>query len=124
MTLLKIPDKLDGWTVEIPNQMITIPGVESEVLDFKGHGKNGGNRVPNISEDICAMANTSGGTLILGIDPQKQDGHTIGYTKNGYEKGAEDKVGLAISHRVNDVEPVSKYELKVLYENDKYFIIL
>ena len=109
------------------NLLLDVPGIESDIFDFKGPGKQKRNVVPSLSRHVCAMANTNGGTIVLGIDPVKvpRDGTKIlKYEKNGYDVGTEDKVGLDISHQFNNVDPVLAYASKILIEGSKYYIVI
>ena len=61
MELSAIPEKLEDWKLEVLNELIKYPDIESETLDFKKEPSE-------LQNHICAMANTNGGFLILGIN--------------------------------------------------------
>jgi predicted HTH transcriptional regulator len=73
-----IPEDLDQWNLKVLDSLLKIGRIESETFDFKG---------PDFKElnvDICAMANTSTGIIVLGISPEKKSGRVIGYQKVGF----------------------------------------
>ena len=65
MSLSKVPHKLDEWNIKVINSLIQILSIESENFDFKGSEFN--KKSDELYNDICAMANTSGGYIVLGI---------------------------------------------------------
>ncbi|NOJ27124.1 MAG: hypothetical protein DA330_03840 [Nitrososphaera sp.] len=126
MNLPKLPEKPSDWNIEILNSLLDIPGIERDNFEFKAGSNKEKNPVPSdIYKDFCAMANTNGGIIIVGIDQTKDEkGNVIGYKKTGFEKGKEDIVGLAISHAINNVEPAPLYDSYIIREDDKFYVVL
>ncbi|HEU4606368.1 MAG TPA: ATP-binding protein [Nitrososphaera sp.] len=101
VNLPKLPSRLEDWNMEILNRILDIHVVESDIFDLKGQGREKKNLVPPLAKHFCAMANTNGGTIVLGIDTVRDPEDTqkiLGYEKNGYDIGTEDAIGLKISH--------------------------
>jgi hypothetical protein len=70
-----IPEDLDQWNLKVLDSLLKIGRIESETFDFKG---------PDFKElnvDICAMANTSTGIIVLGISPEK---NLVDVRRQGY----------------------------------------
>lgn len=108
------PMKAEAWTIEILNELIKHPDVENETLDFKER------RMGELAKDIAAMANTSGGILALGIE-QTDDG----FSKDGWDKGDEDKSKKQISDHLYKIQPVPKINPVPLYDtNGKFYWIV
>ena len=68
-----IPNKLEDFTQEKIKELMKIQSIESETFDFKRtinkqekYGLRG-------EKHICAMLNTFGGFIILGIDEDKEN---------------------------------------------------
>lgn len=126
MNLSKLPEKLSDWNIEILNSLLNIPGIERDNFEFKAAVNKEKSPVPSdIYKDFCAMANTNGGIIIIGVDQIKDErGNIIGYKKTGFDKGKEDAVGLAISHAINNVEPTPIYDSSTIDEDNKFYVIL
>jgi hypothetical protein len=91
MTLPVIPEKPEDWNIGVIDHLIKILSIESETFDFKGRRFNDKN--DELYKDICAMANTSGGYIVLGIGEIKApDGKIIQFQKEEFPAGEEDKV--------------------------------
>ena len=60
-----------------------------------------------LSNHICAMANTSGGYIALGIDGNKnvKTDYFIGFKKKGFILGEEQKIEIEINNARINVEP-------------------
>lgn len=119
MKLPKIPIKLENWDIEIINEVIKYVDIESETLDFK--------KEPNkLFKHICAMANTSGGFLVLGINQIKSDdGKTIlRFEKTGFHNGQEDAIRNEIGNGVFCIEPTPTVEIKNISDNEKFYSVI
>ena len=75
-----IPERLQDWDLQTLNKLVTLKDIERESFDFKGP------KLQDLSAHICAMANTAGGYLVLGIDENKnpETGYLIGFKKVGF----------------------------------------
>ncbi len=119
MKLPSIPQSIDDWNIEILNELIKYTDVESEILDFK--------KEPNkLYEHICAMANTSGGFLVLGINEVKSDDakRIIKFEKVGFDNGEQDNLRNTIGNNIFNIEPPPKIEVKYLQENNRFYPII
>jgi predicted HTH transcriptional regulator len=109
MTLPAIPERPQDWNIDTIDNLVQILSIESETFDFKeprSVEKNG-----ELYKDICAMANTSGGYIVLGVGEDKAlDGTLIRFTKDGFRAGTEDKVNLSIANNVYEVNPTPSIE--------------
>ena len=87
-------------------------------MDFK--------EIPSdLAKHISALANTTGGFLILGIAPVKDTiNKTVsGYMKIGFQIGKEDEIGLEISNNAFLISPIPLYKIKHI-EDDLVFTVL
>jgi hypothetical protein len=118
MTLPVIPEKPQDWDIDVIDNLIQILSIESETFDFKELRFN--EKKDELYKDICAMANTSGGYIVLGIGEKKApDGKTIQFLKKGFEIGEEDKVNQSIANNVYKIEPTPSIEQVLpIYEKD------
>lgn len=125
LALPVIPEKPQDWNIDVIDSLKQILSIESETFDFKEHRsieKNG-----ELYKDICAIANTLGGYIVLGIGEDKApDGTLIRFTKDGFCAGKEDKVNLSIANNVYEVDPTPSIELvPPIYEkDDKTFYVV
>jgi predicted HTH transcriptional regulator len=123
MSIPTIPSRLEDWNIHDIDSLLPILSIESETFDFKGHDFN--KRSDELYCDFCAMANTSGGYIVLGIDEERApDGKIIRFIKNGFERGEEDKINQTIANNMYSVDPTPNIEQrsKPVYEKDeKYF---
>src|SRR5690349_14071636 len=94
-----IPTNLDDWKPEILDELIKYVDIESENFDFK-------KEISELEIHLCAMANTSGGFLVLGIEEVKSSDSTkiISYKKTGFEKGKEDPMKLQVTNSIFNIE--------------------
>ena len=74
----------EDYDISVINSLIGQRYIERETFDFKGKKAASGS---DLAKDFCAMANTSGGIIILGIDEDKNNNVLKGYTKNGFKSG-------------------------------------
>ncbi len=119
--VVTLPTKLEDWNIEILNELVKYKDIESETFDFKGVEIN------QLYLHICAMANTSGGFIVLGVDEVKgKDGKTlVGFRKVGFKHGREDHVGLQIGNNVFKIDPNPKVSLThILDKNGKFYTVL
>ncbi|MFC0429433.1 helix-turn-helix domain-containing protein [Kutzneria buriramensis] len=64
---MSVPETLDGWTVEVVEELVQIGQVESYRHDFKG-------MLPSpdeLTKLCCAFVNTEGGFVVVGVHQQK-----------------------------------------------------
>jgi predicted HTH transcriptional regulator len=80
-----ILEKSNLWTIDDIDSLLNIPESESEKLDFKLE-------VTDLTRHICAMANTSGGFIVLGIE----ESETGSFKKIGFSNGDQDEIDLKI----------------------------
>jgi hypothetical protein len=114
-----IPERLDDWNLDILNRILPLKDIEGEEFDFKGHEFDG---FKDLSNDICAMANTAGGYLVLGVDSDtnQKTGYLKGYKKNGFKEGKERSVEIGINNATTSVDPYPSVHYKNI-EYDKKF---
>ena len=122
------PDKVEEWKLENINELIKLKDIEDIRFDFKGKDFNEGEgKVKGLSPHICAMANTVGGFIVLGIEEIKNnDGDIMEFQKNGFMTGKEDEVKRSISNYISQVEPLPKTDTQKIDEKDSntfYFVI-
>ena len=114
-----IPKNISDWNLDTINKLIQLRDAESENLDFK-------EIVTDITKEICAFANTTGGFLVFGIAPDKNSIHKtiLGYKKIGFKKGKEDEIGLEISNQCFLISPVPSYEIKHIQEDSVFYVVI
>lgn len=119
MESISIPQKLEEWTEEKIYQILKYPGIESESLDFKKEPNN-------LDEHFCAMANTVGGFLILGIDEIKSDDGTtlLGYKIKPFKKGKEESINQQIRNAISLLEPTPRMKSNHMYFDDEFITII
>lgn len=113
------PNLISRWTLDDIEKLLKLRDIESEEFDFKGCCA-----VNDLSTHICAMANTQGGFIVLGIDEKKKAQHLIGFQKNGFKVGEEDKVKNSIRNQQVLVEPIPKIETRIIYDAKQYFFVV
>ena len=119
MKLVQSPEKPEDWKVEILDELIELRDVESENFDFKGTDLTG------IYKTICAMANTKGGFLVLGVDENKTDSTTLlGFKKTGFDKGKEDFVNREIRNNIVKIEPLPVITSSNITDGEKFYPVL
>jgi len=103
-----IPKTLNEWDINVINNLIKFKDIEGEEFDFKLD-------VGSIEEDICAMANSRGGYIVLGIkDLKDKHGNIIRFEKKGYKGGKEDAVKQSISNKLFQVEPIPEHSFDLV----------
>lgn len=121
MNIPKIPDNLKEWDIELLNEIIKYVDIESETFDFK--------KEPNeLNEHICAMANTKGGFLVLGINEIKSNDGTkiIRFEKAGFPDGKQENIRTTVVNSAFNVEPTPSVEVENIPEEDgsKFYTII
>ena len=121
MQIPEIPQDPKEWTVDKLNELIKFVGIESNTFDFK--------KEPNeLEEHICAMANSDGGFLILGITQvlSKDKKRTIKFEKRGFTHGKEDNLKNKITNSVLGIEPVPPVSFEPIHEKDgkKFYMVI
>ncbi|MCV0411263.1 helix-turn-helix domain-containing protein [Nitrosopumilus sp.] len=121
MKIPKIPSSVENWSIEKIDELIQYVGIESDTFDFK--------KEPNqLEEHICAMANTKGGHLVLGIEQiDSEDGKQIvKFEKRGFKHGFEDNIKNQISNSVLLIEPIPDVDIIPVHEKDnkKFYIVI
>ena len=119
MEVNTIPDTLQDWNLETIDSLTKLRDAESENLDFK-------EKPSDLSKHISAFANTTGGFLILGIAPMKDNIHKIisGYKKMGFKIGKEDEIGLEISNNCFCISPIPTYEIKHICDDSVFYSVI
>ena len=113
MSIPSIPHNVQDWNIVVIDNLIPILSIESETFDFKGKDFNKKN--DELYNDICAMANTSGGHIVLGIGEDKAtDGSLIRFVKDGFPRGEENKVNQRIAENMYNIEPTPSIETHLL----------
>jgi hypothetical protein len=116
-----IPKELDNWNLETLEYCLQLTDIESEDFDFKGQS------YANLSIHLCAMSNTSGGYLVLGIEEVKNPAtnHLIGFKKNGFTVGKDEKnAEVQINNAAINVEPNPRIFTKYIIEGSRFYPII
>lgn len=119
MSFPSIPTTLQEWNIEILDKLTGYRDIESDVFDFKGE-------INKLDEHLCAMANSGGGTLVLGIEEIKnsQD-YLVGFRKKGFDDGQQNSIHNTIGNYVFQVEPNPKVEIKHIPDaNGKFYTVV
>lgn len=109
------PERLEDYNMSVIDSFLNKRHIESEIFDFKGKDAAKGS---DLSKDFCAMANTSGGIIVLGIDEMKNNGVLTGFAKNGFRTDFqdEDKVNQVIGSNRSQIEPIPIIDCKPVFE--------
>lgn len=108
-----IPEKARLWTIDIIDSLLHISESESEKLDFK-------REVTDLTRHICAMANTSGGYIVLGIG----EGPNGVFEKRGFANGEQDEIDLKIRGMQFLIEPIPRITTHYVIENNLIYPII
>ena len=108
-----IPEKADLWTIDTIDSLLNIPESESEKLDFK-------REVTDLTHHICAMANTFGGFIVLGIGESK----TGDFEKVGFPQGQQDEIDLKVGEMRFLIEPIPKITTHYVPEKDRIYPVI
>ena len=113
MKFPSIPQNPKNWEIDNINELIKYPNIESETFDFKKEPSE-------LDEHICAMANTMGGILVLGISQVKsKDGkRIIRFKKSGFLKGKEETILNQIVDNTFKVDPLPEIDVEHVHEKD------
>ena len=121
MKIPSIPHTLDEWNIKKLDELTKYVGIESETFDFKKEPHE-------LEEHICAMANTKGGYLVLGIEQIKsKDGKKIiRFKKIGFSHGKEDSFKNRITNSILLLDPIPDVEIEHIHENngDKFYSVI
>lgn len=118
MRITTIPEKLENWNLEIINKLTTYPDIESETFDFKSEASD-------LSKHVCAMANTSGGFIVLGVEELKNNlQKPTKFEKKGFQKGKQDDIGLEIGNSTSLIEPTPIVDLNHIEDGDVFYTVI
>ena len=119
MDIPGIPQNLNDWNMDAIGSLLNISNIESEKLECKREI-----RVEALSKSICAMANTCGGFILVGLGERKtEDGKKSGYEKIGLSSD-EDTISQQISQATHAIDPKSKIESKCIEDGGKRYVII
>lgn len=113
-----IPKNLDDWNLDTINELIKLRDIESERFDFKGK------KITDLSNHLCAFANTHGGHIVLGIDEIKNKEILIGFKKNGFDVGKEDEIKRDIRNYQVQIEPTPEFKTEIIPDNKKFYVVI
>ena len=111
------PNPVSSWTLDDIEKLLKMRDVESAEFDFKGC-----RALSDLSKHLCAMANTQGGFIVLGIDEKKD--HLVRFKKNGFRVGEEDNVNSDIRNQQMQIEPIPKIETKIINDTRQHFFVV
>lgn len=115
----QIPQILDEWEISTINELVKYTSVESETLDLKSE-------INELQIHISAMANSSGGFLILGIrEVKSEDGKVIlRYEKIGFKNKAREFIGQQIGNSIFEIDPAPIVKTKYISDGDKFYPVI
>lgn len=113
MDLIEIPKNVENWSINIIDSLLNISSLESDEIECKRE------MTPDLPKAICAMANTSGGFIIIGLDEEKP-----GFQKRGLSDIDEDTIRQAIGNARFSIEPIPKVSINCITEQDKIYPII
>ena len=75
---------------------------------------------------ICAMANTSGGFLVLGIGEIKSvdSKRIIGFEKIGFKNGEQECVRNEVGNSIFNIEPTPTANIEHIPDGDKFYTVI
>ena len=112
---LNIPNDLGNWDIGLINKLIMIPSIEGDSFDFKR--KKG--LKEDLTDDICGMANVSGGFIVIGIDEITSGQIISAFKKDGFQNGLEDEIQKKITNFIYEVEPTPVVLFTNIYDDIK-----
>lgn len=117
--MFDIPEKLEEWEISTINELVKYSSIESERLDLKSE-------INDLQNHISAMANSSGGFLILGIKELKSENGKVilGYEKIGFKKGEEDLISKQIGNGIFEIEPTPSVKIRHIPDNNKFYSVI
>jgi len=109
---------LNKWDLVLLDQLINYPAIEGETFDFKGTNLSG------LEIHICAMANTSGGILALGIEEPAVPGQP--FVKSGFDLSRKNSILNDVRNYTYMVEPHPKIETWPIDDpaNGRFYLIV
>jgi hypothetical protein len=112
LEISKFPSEPKGWTLDLIYEICKYSDIESEKFDLK--------LKPNrLYEDICAMANTENGVIVLGIDEIKQNNKITSFEPVGFPNGEQDSLSNEIGNYVSNVEPLPNVKSEHILDKKK-----
>lgn len=117
--ILSVPENPQDWNINTINELIQYKDAESEKLDFKSE-------INELANHICAMANTSGGFLVLGIrEIKSQDGKSIiRFEKAGFRDGEQDGIKTQIGNSCYNIEPNPSIKIENIQDGKAFYPII
>ena len=112
MKLPQLPPSPKEWNCELIYELVKYVAIESESFDFKLEPHK-------LHEDICAMANTANGYIVLGIDEVKKNGKIDEFKPVGFQEGKQDDMGTKIGNYIVEVEPHPIVEIEPISDKSK-----
>lgn len=119
MEIPQIPKNPKEWTVDLIYKICKLTDIESEDFDLKLE--------PNkLYEDICAMANTNNGTIVLGVDEIKEKDRMVEFKPVGFEEGKQDSISNEISNYIASIDPIPKVVMEPIIDETRkvFFMVL
>lgn len=119
LEISKFPSNPEDWTSDLIYEICKYSDIESEKFDLK--------LKPNrLYEDICAMANTENGFIVLGVDEIKQNNKIISFEPVGFPNGEQDSLSNEIGNYVSNVEPLPNVKSEHIPDENKkiFFTVL
>ena len=123
LTYFSFPQNLIEWKLGHIDELIKLKDIEGVDFDFKSKNLSQGK---GLATHICAMSNVIGGYIVLGVDEYKENGVLIGFKKNGFSIGEEDKVKQSVFNCASQIEPLPNVDISSITENDSktfYYVI-
>lgn len=107
------PMTLDEWELSIINTLVELNYPESDTLEFKVKIVN------DIDKDICALANSSGGFIVFGIN-----GKDRAEEKSGLPASEEHEISQQLTGKMAQIEPNPKFSTKTIIEGERLYVIM
>ena len=118
MDLPNIPTNVKDWDISTIDSMLDIPNIESEKIECKLKITG------ELSKHICAMANMSGGFIIIGLNEKRCNEKKYGFQKIGLDKNEGDTTMQKIGHAKYSIEPLPKISIECITEQDKMYPVI
>ena len=97
--------------------VITCQKSEIRIQNYPGYSGD----IGELDQFLCAMANTSGGTIVLGVGENKNGKTLIGFKKEPFRKEDGDQLMNKISQFRHNLELIPNVKTKLLEETDMVF---
>ncbi len=119
MNFAIIPQDLDEWEISVIDELIKYPSIESESLDLKSD-------INELENHISAMANSSGGFLVLGIKEIKSDNGKaiLRYEKIGFDINTQEQTIHRIGNALYEIDPIPTTKIRYLQDDGKIFPVI